>query len=1161
MPLCATVPSVGTDNDEAAIHESSELRKRDPQETAMPTRTRTNASKPKTTSTGARPQTAVLDSIYERIGGAAAIAAAVDGLFARILADPELSPFFETVDLERLKHQQRQCLGQALGGPEVYRATPLPPDHDHPETQPPNAATHAAVTHAAVTHRIEQRHLHRIAAHLGNALDELGVDRATSKEILGLGGAFAREIVHLQLSIPSGRDDSQSVRPDQRKDAKQYMLTMERTNDAGSVAVADAGGDLTSLLRTLKCGLENLATNVFVADRDLSLVYMNQRARKAMQAMSDVTENLLGVSYEDWLGAKIDVLYGAGAKQLRRTLSDASNLPYTSEVPLGHLVLEMTFNPILGASGDYLGILVHWAETSEKKKLAGEVEMMRQLVENSPINIIQADRDLVIRYLNPASVRTLKQIEHLLPCRVEQIVGQSIDIFHKHPEHPRRIVSDPKNLPHKARIKLGEETLSLFVSPLYDAQRNYLGPMVTWDVITHVVETERKQKEATENSTAINTVLEAIGRATSPEDAARLGFEALRSAFNFAYGSYWKVDPAENALRFVNESGSVNDEFRRVTLEARFREGEGLNGRAWKSRDLFFVEDLSELKDCVRGPIAIRAGVKAGVAIPIVLSGQVVGTIDCFSTERIKLSPERAEAIRSVGRTISQAFERLANAERDRLAQEEQNQNISAVNTVMEAIGKATSPEDAARLGFEALRNAFHFAYGSYWKVDPVEKALRFVNESGTVNEEFRRVTLEARFREGEALNGRAWKNRDLFFVEDLAELRDCVRGPIALRAGVRAGLAIPIIVANEVVGTIDCFSTERMKLSAGRADAIRNVGRIISQTFEKLANAERERLAQEDLKRKVDSMLHVVKAAAAGDLTQEITVRGADAIGQIGEALDGFLRNLAQSMTQIAQNAQALSASSEELTAISQQMSENSNETSAQANVVSAASEQVSRNLGVVATGSEEMLASIREISKNSNEAARIAKHAVGVADSTNQTISKLGDSSVEIGKVIKVITSIAQQTNLLALNATIEAARAGEAGKGFAVVANEVKELAKETAKATEEISQKIEAIQTDTKGAVKAIGDISTVINQINDISNMIASAVEEQTATTNEIGRNLTEAAKGATEIARSITGVATAAQNTTQGATDTQSAARALSEMASGLQQLVSTFKL
>lgn len=171
------------------------------------------------------------------------------------------------------------------------------------------------------------------------------------------------------------------------------------------------------------------------------------------------------------------------------------------------------------------------------------------------------------------------------------------------------------------------------------------------------------------------------------------------------------------------------------------------------------------------------------------------------------------------------------------------------------------------------------------------------------------------------------------------------------------------------------------------------------------------------------------------------------------------------------------------------------------------------------------------------------------------NATIGKLGDSSLEIGKVIKVITSIAEQTNLLALNATIEAARAGEAGKGFAVVANEVKELAKETAKATEDISRKIEAIQGDTQGAVNSIRQIGEVIAQINDISNTIASAVEEQTATANEMSRNVAEAAKGTSEIAQNITSVAMASQNTSQGAANCQQAAAEMSRMATELQQL------
>ncbi len=298
----------------------------------------------------------------------------------------------------------------------------------------------------------------------------------------------------------------------------------------------------------------------------------------------------------------------------------------------------------------------------------------------------------------------------------------------------------------------------------------------------------------------------------------------------------------------------------------------------------------------------------------------------------------------------------------------------------------------------------------------------------------------------------------------------------------------------------------------------------------------------------------------AVGDLTAQVTNEYAGDFGRLRSAVNTLAKQVREAIQQIGTNATALVSAAEELNRVSQQMSASADETATQANVVSAASEEVASNVQTVATGADEMGASIKEIAKNTADATRVATTAVKSAESTNETIGKLGQSSAEIGQVIKVITSIAQQTNLLALNATIEAARAGEAGKGFAVVANEVKELAKETAKATEDISRKIEAIQTDTKGAVEAIGQIGNVIVQINDIQNTIASAVEEQSATTNEISRNLSEAARGSSEITKNITGVAEAARSTTAGAIDTQKSAQSLERMAGELQGLISQFK-
>ncbi len=497
----------------------------------------------------------------------------------------------------------------------------------------------------------------------------------------------------------------------------------------------------------------------------------------------------------------------------------------------------------------------------------------RAMIENAPINVILADRDLVIQYVNPASLKTLKTIEQLLPVKADEVLGQSIDIFHKNPDHQRRMLADPRNLPHRAQIRLGAEVLDLLVSPIYDADQTYLGPMVTWSVVTEQVRIERE-----------------MARVMS-----------------------------------MMENAPINVMFADRDLKLQY-----LN------------------------PASTRTLKKLEEYLPVKADQMLGQTIDIFHK----------------------------------------------------------NPDHQRRL----LGDPSNLPRTAHIRVGP--------------------------------------------------ETLDLLVSPI-------------FDAKKDYLGAMVTWSviTDRLNVE---------------------------------------------------NRTREV--------------------------------AEALAAASEELTASSQQMGSNAGETAAQANVVSAASEEVSRNVQTVATGAEEMTASIREIAKNANEAAKVATTAVRVAETTNQTVSKLGESSAEIGKVIKVITSIAQQTNLLALNATIEAARAGEAGKGFAVVANEVKELAKETAKATEDIGQKIDAIQTDTKGAVEAIGQIGSIINQINDISNTIASAVEEQTATTNEIGRNITEAAKGSAEIAQNITTVAQTARSTADGSAEALRASAELARMAADLQALVARDK-
>jgi len=570
-------------------------------------------------------------------------------------------------------------------------------------------------------------------------------------------------------------------------------------------------------------------------------------------------------------------------------------------------------------------------EQLRQQQLASAAETARQsaMLENMAASVLYADCTGKITYLNAAAVRMFQAVEKQLPVRSEQLVGQALDIFHAQPERLRKLLADPRNLPHQERITLDVETFDLVFSAIHDVHNVYIGNLVSFDRVTEKVAMDAQNAD-------YRGQIEAISR-------------------------------SQAVIEF------------------------NLDGTVVRANDGF------------------------------------LNALD-YSQNEIQ------------GRPHSMFVE-------------------------------------------SDYRNSAE--YRQFW--EKLRRGQYDAGEYKQVGKGGREVWIQASYN--------------------------------------------PILDVNGKLCKVVKYATD------------------ITEQVQ----------AREDLKSKVNLMLPVMAAAADGDLTQIVPVSGSDPIGQMGDALGKLLASLRKSILSIKENSVSLAGASEELSAVSTQMSANAGETSAQSGVVSAASEQVSMNTQTVATGIEEMSASIKEIAKNASDAAKIATSAVKMAETTNLTVTKLGDSSIEIGNVIKVITSIAQQTNLLALNATIEAARAGEAGKGFAVVANEVKELAKETAKATEDISEKIEAIQVDTKDAVEAIGQITAVINQINDISSTIASAVEEQTATTNEISRNIAEASKGTSEIAHNITSVAQAARSTNEGADNSQRAAEELARMAAELQQIVSEF--
>ena len=322
-----------------------------------------------------------------------------------------------------------------------------------------------------------------------------------------------------------------------------------------------------------------------------------------------------------------------------------------------------------------------------------------------------------------------------------------------------------------------------------------------------------------------------------------------------------------------------------------------------------------------------------------------------------------------------------------------------------------------------------------------------------------------------------------------------------------------------------------------------------------------RERRMSEELRHKTDAFLSTIQAAAGGDLTLDFSDEGTDAIGQMATRLNEFINTLRQNMTVISRDVTTITDSSHQLMSLSGKLGDHADNTAKQSQAATTATDDVAHNVNQMAVGIEEMTSSIKEIARGASGAVQVAEEAVSAAKETSMIIDHLGTRSNEIGDVVKVITNIAEQTNLLALNATIEAARAGETGKGFAVVAHEVKDLALETARATDDIECKIENIQLGTRNAVEAISRISTIIDQINETQNTIAAAVEEQSATTEEISKSVHDAARGADVIRDSIAIVAQDAQDTANGSKDSLETATLLKNMAEQLDSLVQQYRL
>jgi GAF domain-containing protein len=496
----------------------------------------------------------------------------------------------------------------------------------------------------------------------------------------------------------------------------------------------------------------------------------------------------------------------------------------------------------------------------------------------------------------------------------------------------------------------------------------------------------------------------------------------------------------------------------------------------------------------------------------------------------------------------------------------ESRANVDAVTAVVLALAQAHTSQDAVRVALDVVRERFGWAYGSYWRIAE-DNALHFAQESGDAGQEFRQVTRSASFTEGVGLSGRAWRARELVFVADLGELTDCVRSPAAQRAGVRSGICFPLTEDGQVTGTMDFFSTETLAPSAQRLETLRAIGVLVSQAIERIATAERQADAAQDIAA-VNRVIHEVTSADTaqdaisraqvaikegfgwayssvweldeqqraltflqelGDAGAEFrqvtrTASFAEGVGLAGRAWRArdlvFVADLGE-LTDCVRAPAAQRAGVKSGVCLPIQVNGrvvgtmdffatrtldlSDSRREALRNTAFLVGQALERHAAAARlhTAGQELVTSIQEVERNVLAATTVAGDGQRLADDANREVAGLGASSAEISEVVTVIQQIAAQTNLLALNATIEAARAGEAGRGFAVVAHEVKELANETAAATTQVGEKVRTIQQQVDGVISSLAKIGGVVERINETQQTIGGVLTEQVAVTKAI----------------------------------------------------------